>query len=278
MTDHVDSTVTRVADASTFLFVPGDRPERFDKALGAGADLVIIDLEDAVAPENKSAALDSTLAALAGDGVDSGFNVLVRVNGLDDARAITNGATGRLIGIVIPKAEDPAEISAIAAALPAHCAVVALVETALGVANARAIAAVPRVTRLAFGAIDFAADVDATASAVFDAARAALVIASRAENKPAPIESPSTNFTDLSAAESDARAARAMGFGGKLCIHPAQIAPIRAGFEPTDDEIEWATRVIGLDGGAVQLDGAMVDKPVVDRARRILARAEGHRS
>lgn len=278
MTDRVDSAVTRVTNASTFLFVPGDRPERFDKALGAGADLVIIDLEDAVAPENKSAALGSTLAALAGDGVVADFSALVRVNGREDARAITNGATDRLIGIVIPKAEDPAEISAIADALPAHCAVVALVETALGVANARAIAAVPRVTRLAFGAIDFAADVDATASAVFDSARAALVIASRAENKPAPIESPSTNFTDLSAAESDARAARAMGFGGKLCIHPAQIGPTTAGFAPSADEIEWATRVVGLEGGAVQLDGTMVDKPVVDRARRILARAEGHRS
>lgn len=278
MADRVDSIATRVADASTFLFVPGDRPERFDKAFGAGADLVIIDLEDAVAPDNKSAALSSTLAALAGEGVVADFSALVRVNGRDDAIAVAQVDSSRLVGVVIPKAEDPAEISVIAAALPVHCAVVALVETALGVANARAIAALPRVTRLAFGAIDFAADVDATAPAVFDAARAALVIASRAENKPAPIESPSTNFTDLEAVESDARAARAMGFGGKLCIHPAQIAPITAGFAPTVDEIEWATRVIGLDGGAVQLDGAMVDKPVVDRARRILARAEGPRS
>ena len=278
MTDRVESSVTLVADASTFLFVPGDRPERFDKAFGTDADVVIIDLEDAVAPENKSSARESTLAALAGDGVSDSFHALIRVNGRDDVTAIAAGPTDRLVGIVIPKAEDPAEISSMAAALPADCAVVALIETARGVANVRDIAEVPRVTRLAFGAIDFAADVDATAPAVFDAARAALVIASRAENKTAPIESPSTNFTDLEAVESDARAARALGFGGKLCIHPAQIAPVVAGFAPTADEIEWANRVIGLDGGAVQLDGAMVDKPVVDRARRILARSESRRS
>ncbi|MFM6968016.1 MAG: HpcH/HpaI aldolase/citrate lyase family protein [Microbacteriaceae bacterium] len=278
MTDRVESPVTLVADALTFLFVPGDRPERFDKAFGAGADVVIIDLEDAVAPENKANALASTIAALAGDGVDDNFLALVRVNDREDAAALVAGPTDRLVGVVIPKAESSREIAAIVDKLPADCAVIALIETALGVASAREIAELPRVTRLAFGAIDFASDVDASAPAVFDAARASLVIASRAANKPAPIESPSTNFTDLESVESDARGARAMGFGGKLCIHPAQLAPVAAGFAPTADEVEWANRVIGLDGGAVQLDGAMVDKPVVDRARRILARSEGRRS
>lgn len=278
MTDRVESPVTLVADALTFLFVPGDRPERFDKAFRAGADVVIIDLEDAVAPENKASALTSTVAALTGDGVDEKFHALVRVNDVADATVLVAGPTDRLIGVVIPKAENPQEIMAMADVLPTDCAVVALIETALGVANARVIAELPRVARLAFGAIDFAADVDATAPAVFDAARAALVIASRAANKPAPIESPSTNFTDLESIESDSRAARAMGFGGKLCIHPAQLAPVTAGFAPTADEVAWANRVVRLDGGAVQLDGAMVDKPVVDRARRILARVESRRS
>lgn len=278
MTDRVDSAVTVVADALAFLFVPGDRTERFDKAFAAGADVVIIDLEDAVAPENKVSALESTKAALAGVGVVEEFRALVRVNDRADAVALVDGPTDRLLGVVIPKAESPDELAAIADLLPAKCAVVALIETALGVANAPEIASIPRVTRLAFGAIDFAADVDATAPAVFDAARAALVIASRAANKPAPIESPSTNFTDTHLVESDARDARAMGFGGKLCIHPAQLSPVIGGFAPTAEEIEWAHRVVGLDGGAVQLDGAMVDKPVVDRAKRILARAEGLRS
>ncbi|MEN9739975.1 MAG: Citrate lyase subunit beta-like protein [Actinomycetota bacterium] len=279
MTDRVATAVTQVTDATTFLFVPGDRPERFDKAFGAGADVVIIDLEDAVAPENKAGALASTVAALGGVGVSTDFRALVRVNGsVEELGALTAVAGARLLGIVIPKSEDPAAITALTALVPTGLPVVALVETALGISNARAIAELPRVTRLAFGAIDFAADVDATAPAVLDAARAALVIASRAASKPAPIESPSTNFTDLDAVESDARAARGLGFGGKLCIHPAQLAPVRAGFAPTADEIAWAARIVELDGGAVQLDGAMVDKPVVDRAKRILARAEGSRS
>lgn len=274
MTDTVGAAVTAVTEATTFLFVPGDRPERFDKAFQAGADVVIIDLEDAVGPENKSEALASTLAALAGDGVSDDFRALVRINSAGDVSALAGAASPALLGVVIPKAEDPATIAEIAAQLPTGLTVVALIETALGVSNARSIADIPRVTRLAFGAIDFSADVDATAPAVFDAARAQLVIASRAAGKPAPIESPSTNFSDVDLVESDARTARSFGFGAKLCIHPAQLAPVRTGFAPTADEIEWATRIVGLDGGAVQLDGAMVDKPVVDRAKRILARAK----
>lgn len=275
MTADVAAAVTLVTDATTFLFVPGDRPERFDKAFGAGADVVIIDLEDAVGPNNKASALESTLAALAGDGVAADFRALVRVNGGDDEIAALAAATSdRLLGIVIPKAEEPQAVDAIARRFPG-VAVVALIETARGVANARDLAELPRVTRLAFGAIDFAADVDATAASVFDYARAQIVVASRAAGKPAPIESPSTNFTDTDSIEADARAARAAGFGGKLCIHPAQLAPVGAGFAPTAEDIAWATRIVGLEGGAVQLDGAMVDKPVVDRAKRILARAEG---
>ena len=275
MSDNVVSAVTLVTEATTFLFVPGDRPERFNKAFQSGADVTIIDLEDAVGAEHKADALASTLAALAGEGVSAEFRALVRINSTDDAAVLAGAESPALLGIVIPKAEDAAAIAALAAQLPVNLAVVALIETALGVVNAREIADIPRVTRLAFGAIDFSADVDATASAVFDVARAQLVIASRAANKPAPIESPSTNFSDAGLVEKDARTARTFGFGAKLCIHPAQLAPVRTGFAPTADEIEWATRVVGLEGGAVQLDGAMVDKPVVDRAKRILTLAKG---
>ncbi|MEY4313286.1 MAG: Citrate lyase subunit beta-like protein [Actinomycetota bacterium] len=267
--------VTTVAEATTFLFVPGDRPERFGTAFDTSADVVIIDLEDAVAPENKTAALTATVAALGGEGVPSDFRALVRVNTIDDIPALVAAGTSRLLGVMIPKADGVAALDAVADALPAGLAVVALIETARGVADARAIAEHPRVTRLAFGAIDFSADVDATAPAVLDHARAALVIASRVAELPAPVESPSTNFTDLDSVESDARHARSLGFGGKLCIHPAQLAAVATGFAPTDDEVEWATRVVSLDGGAVQLDGVMVDKPVVDRAKRILARRNG---
>jgi citrate lyase subunit beta/citryl-CoA lyase len=267
--------VSAVAEATTFLFVPGDRPERFDKAFATAADFVIIDLEDAVSPEQKSVALDATVAALRGEGVSPEFRALVRINSLNDVPALIAVGGTRLVGIMIPKADDAIAIGALAATVPAELAVVPLIESASGIVAARAIAALPRVTRLAFGAIDFSADVDATDSAVIDVARAELVIASRAANLPAPIESPSTTFTDLDAVESDSRRARSLGFGGKLCIHPAQLTAVTTGFAPTDAEVEWAERIIALDGGAVQFEGAMVDKPVVDRARRILARRNG---
>lgn len=267
--------VTAVAEATTFLFVPGDRPERFDKAFRTAADVVIIDLEDSVATDTKTAALSATVAALSGDGVAPEFRAVVRVNSISDIPALVAAGTSRFLGVMIPKADDDETVDAVAAELPDGLAVIALIETARGVAAARSIAAHPRVTRLAFGAIDFCADVDATGPAILDYARAELVLASRVAELPAPVESPSTTFTDLEAVESDARHARALGFGGKLCIHPAQLAPVVTGFAPTAGEIAWAERIVGLEGGAVQLDGAMVDKPVVDRARRILARRNG---
>ena len=262
-----------VSGATTFLFVPGDRPERFEKAFRSGADAIIIDLEDAVGPADKETALENTRRALAGENLPEDFTALVRINDASDIEHLAAAPLDRLLGIVIPKAESAGMIDAVCALLPAKTAVVALIETARGVSNAHSIAGHPRVSRLAFGAIDFAADVDATAEPVFDVARAGLVIASRSAGKPGPIESPTTRFDDTPFVEAEARRARALGFTAKLCIHPAQIEPVHNGFAPTELEIEWATSIVSLDGGAVQLDGVMVDKPVVDRARAILERA-----
>jgi citrate lyase subunit beta/citryl-CoA lyase len=258
--------------ATTFLFVPGDRPERFEKAFRSGADAIIIDLEDAVGPADKETALENTRQALAGDNLPEDFAALVRINDASDVARLVAAPFDRLLGIVIPKSESVDEIDAVCALLPASTPVVALIETARGVSNAHSIADHPRVSRLAFGAIDFAADVDATAELVFDVARAGLVMASRSAGKPGPIESPTPRFDDVQFVEAEARRARTLGFTAKLCIHPAQIEPVHKGFAPTEAEIEWATRIVSLDGGAVQLDGAMVDKPVVDRARAILER------
>ncbi len=270
--NHSDESGISVVEAgTTFLFVPGSRPERFGKAFESGADAVIIDLEDAVAVEDKAEALRHTTDALRGNGVPANFRALVRVNSVTEVDDLVTVDGNRLLGVVVPKSENPAELAAVAAKLPAGCALVALVETAIGVVNARAIAEMAPVTRLAFGAIDFSADVDATTPVMMDHARAELVIASRAAGKPAPLDSPTTSYTDVAVIETDARSARALGFGGKLCIHPAQLGAVAAGFAPTPEEIVWATRVVGLDGGATGLDGTMVDKPVVDRAKRILA-------
>lgn len=265
--------VDRIALASTFLFVPGDKPDRFPKAFSSGADLVIIDLEDAVASHSKSDALRNALYALEGKGVPEDFHTLIRVNGHpQEIRALSGASRERLDGIVIPKAEHSAQITEITSILGDEVPLIALIETAKGVINALEIVGHPSVRRVAFGAVDFAADVESNASEVHDFARAQLVIASRAHGKPAPIESPSAEFRDLAQVEKNAKRARLLGFGASLCIHPAQIAPAKAGFLPSPEEVEWAQRVISLEGGAAQMDGMMVDKPLVDRAKTILAR------
>jgi citrate lyase subunit beta/citryl-CoA lyase len=134
------------------------------------------------------------------------------------------------------------------------------------------------VTRLALGAIDLTGDVDADLdSPIVAHAMVQLVLASRAARITAPLDSPATAIKDRAAVELSARVARATGFGGKLCIHPAQLDPVRTAFRPTQDQISWARRVVDqistAGEAAVQLDGQMIDKPVIDKARRILCRA-----
>jgi citrate lyase subunit beta/citryl-CoA lyase len=272
-----------VASAVTALFVPGDRPERFAKAAAAGAGVVIIDLEDAVAPAAKSAALAAAVEAVAPDGGGAPVRALVRVNPLGSghydaditlllAAARTPGSG--LLGIMVPKAEYPGALRQLRADMPKHLALVPLVESALGVVNAVELARVPGVTRLAFGAIDFALDIDADGGDRFlDHARSQLVLASRAADIAAPLDSPSTDIKDTARVGDSARLARNFGFGGKLCIHPAQLATVQGAFAPTEADVEWALSVIGAEGGAAQVDGRMIDRPVTERAKRILARA-----
>jgi citrate lyase subunit beta/citryl-CoA lyase len=250
------------------LFVPGDRPERFAKAAASGADAIIIDLEDAVAPERKAAAR----AALQPEDLPPGISVFVRVNALGtpwhDADVAALAGLG-LTGVMLPKAEAGAAISALAAALPGK-AIIALVESANGLAAAREIAACAG--RLAFGSIDYCADLGmAHGREMLLSARAEIVLASRLAGLPAPLDGVCTSIDAAAEVEEDARYARAFGFGGKLCIHPQQIAPTRAGFAPTAAQIDWAERVLAAGGGAVTVDGKMVDAPVRLQARQILA-------
>ncbi|TDL39651.1 HpcH/HpaI aldolase/citrate lyase family protein [Arthrobacter nitrophenolicus] len=268
-----------VAGAVTALFVPGDRPERFAKAAASGADVVIIDLEDAVAAGEKPLALASAVDALA----RGGLRALVRVNPVGTA---THGSEVKallalaelqhhgLLGIVVPKAEEGEALAGLRAALPADLALVPLVESALGVVRAQELALVPGVTRLAFGAIDFALDINADGGDRFlDHARSSLVLASRAGGIAAPLDSPSIEIRDAGRVAESARLARNFGFGGKLCIHPAQVPIVNAEFQPTESDIEWARLVIGAEGGAAQVEGQMIDRPVTERAKRILEQA-----
>jgi citrate lyase subunit beta/citryl-CoA lyase len=175
---------------------------------------------------------------------------------------------------VVPKAEDVALLSALARTLPDELAFVPLIESALGVVHALEISSIDAVTRLAFGAIDFALDIDADGSDRFlDHARAQLVLVSRAAGIAAPLDSPSVEIKDVAMITESARTARNFGFGGKLCIHPVQLAPVAGAFTPTEAEISWAQSVVGAEGAAAQIAGQMVDRPVVERAKKILKRA-----
>lgn len=282
MTSAQGSNIDVVANATTMLFVPGDRPDRFVKAHKSGADLIIIDLEDAVAPENKVLALDAVVAALTSqhEEIPGGrLTAVVRINSenssvelaaLRDVSAVPGNG---LVGVIVPKAETSQQMSEAIAALPVGFGIVALIESARGLVNANEIASVPGVTRLGFGAVDFGVDVDATSERVFDYARAHIVVASSAAGLAAPVDSPSLSIKDTDVVTDEARRAREFGFGGKLCIHPDQVGLVHAAFAPSAEQVAWAQKVIGLEGGASQLDGVMIDKPVVDRAKRILTRA-----
>ena len=151
-----------------------------------------------------------------------------------------------------------------------------MIETTQGLEDARCIAATPGISRLAFGSIDFCADLGcAHHRDILLPVRLELVMASRLAQKPAPFDGVTTQLDDLALTEADARHARDVGMTGKLCIHPKQISAVYRAFAPSEKDIAWAMRVLGLpDQGAVNVDGEMVDEPVRIRARAILAQVQ----
>ena len=256
----------------SYLFVPGNRPERFDKALASGADTVIVDLEDAVAPDQKDAA---RLAV--GMWLSAARPVVVRINAVDtpwfrDDLAVCQRAG--VAAVMLAKSERGEDLAAVRQAVPAS-ALIPLVESAAGIDNLREIAGVPGVQRLAFGAIDFQLDMNMRAT--FDELvffRSRIVLASRLAHLDAPIDSPSTAIDEMSEVADEAQRARRLGFGAKLCIHPRQVESVNRSFSPSAAEVTWAERVVAASaacgGAAVALDGKMIDKPVILRAQAIL--------
>jgi citrate lyase subunit beta/citryl-CoA lyase len=261
---------------TTYLFVPGDRPERFDKAIAAGAGATIFDLEDAVTPDAKAVARDHIRhwcaehrAALQA--------IVVRINDAGSEWFDADLALLRDTGLrfaMLPKAERVADIARCMQALGESGGVIPIVETVAGLYAVDAIAAAPGVVRLAFGTLDYIVDAGLSGDErglILPASRMAL--ASRMAGIAPPIAGVTTALGDESQLAADIVFARAFGFGAKLCIHPRQVAPTRAGFAPTAAEIDWARRVIAAvesGHGAVQVDGKMVDRPVVQKARAIL--------
>ncbi len=266
------------AAARSFLFVPGDRPERFGKACDSEADEIILDLEDAVAPPAKPAAR----AAIA-QWLDPGRPVWLRVNahgtGAFDQDLELLHRPG-IAGIMLSKAE------AALPALSAMCvgsgiALMPLVESAMGMHRLAEIAAMPGVVRLAFGSIDFQADLgieedDGDSLLAF---RSQLVLHSRLAGLAPPVDGVSLEIGEDDAIVRAARRSRALGFGGKLCIHPRQLPGVHQAFSPTAAQQAWAGRVLAAmeasGGAAVAVDGRMVDRPVWLQAMRVV-RAGGH--
>lgn len=279
-----NASLSERAVARSLLFVPGHQPARFDKASQSGADVIVLDLEDAVPPDRKDEARTQVaqwLAGRAGSG-STGVLVAVRINAADTpwhAADLALFVEARIDALMLPKAEDAAVLHAIAEVHPA-VALLPLVETARGIARMDEIASAPGVQRLVFGTVDFQADLDIEGDGqellYF---RSRMVLASRLAGLQPPVDGVSTTIDDPARIEADALHARHLGFGGKLCIHPKQVAVVNQGFSPTPAQIDWARRVIDADaasGGApVAVEGKMVDRPVVLKARSIL-RAAGH--
>lgn len=261
------------------LFVPASRPERIPKALAVGADVVIVDLEDAVQESLKVEArgnLDRFLTE------NPEARLLVRINSPEHAGHAEDIALCKrhagVIGVLLPKVENAAQVARVA---EAGKPVWPIIESARGLHELPAIAAAPNVERLSFGGLDLGLDLGLNsgtpaAERMLDQARYAILLHSCLVGLAAPLDSVFPAIQDQAGLDRASRDARDMGFGGLLCIHPSQVVVVHQALAPSAEELAWARRVLqageGGDGVFV-VDGQMVDAPVVGRARRIVERA-----
>lgn len=272
--------------ARSLLYVPGDDADKLAKALDRGADALIVDLEDAVAPSRKESARERVLAWLA-ELHDPPAPIWVRINDgdrrIDDLEALRHAPN--LYGLCLAKTRSADEAADIARRLAGTgLRLMALLETASALLEAPAIAAVERVERLQLGEVDLCADLGLQPGP--DGiellwARSRVVAASAAAGIDPPAGAVSTDFRDLSGLAASTRSLRRLGFFGRACIHPAQIPTVHEAFRPTPDEVERARRLVSLldsdtgvgVGVGVDENGRMVDEAVIRSARRVLATA-----
>ena len=267
------------------LFVPGTSRERFPKAFVSGADAVVLDLEDGVDAARKAEAREMVGEWLATAPAE-GASRLVRVNGaasdfIDDDLDWLGSIAGLFDGLVLPKVETPEEIAGIARRVD-FAFIVPLLETARGILHARDIVtAGPEIPAVLFGAEDLTAELGIPRTVDGDeliVARGHVVLAAASIGAD-PIDAVFVDIANLDLLRKDARRARAMGFTGKMAIHPDQVPVINETFSPAAEEIASARRIVeaaeaAYEAGeaAFRLDGRMVDAPVVARARRVLSR------
>lgn len=273
-----------LAHARTLLFVPGHRADRFLKALASGADAVVIDLEDAVPPEQKPAARFRLQQAWV-EVQAAGVPLVIRVNNPRSPWGEADLAAAAALmpppaALMLPKAESAGDVRWAREAVP-QSVVLPLIESAEGLDALREIAAAEGVQRLVVGHIDFMADTGLRCSAderELDPLRFAVALQTRLQRLAPAIDGVTTAIGDAERLRADTLRALNFGFGGKLCIHPAQIGTVHDAMAPGAEELAWARRVVAADqasgGAAVQLEGRMVDRPVVLQAQRVLARVK----
>ena len=269
----------------SFLFVPANRIERFEKALATAAHAIIIDLEDAVPIELKISARENLKVWLK---THPQHQIMLRVNAqstqwFQDDLALA--LLPNVSAVILPKTESAAELTEIQKVLQDYhtgihpIAVYPLIETPLGLANVRAIAQTEHVIALMFGSIDFQLEMNMQGGfAELMSFRNEIVLASRLANIAAPIDGVTVDFQDKSIIQQETWEAKNLGFGGKLCIHPNQVSLVNQVFQPSESEITWAQRVMDVveqsQGQAVSLDGKMIDLPVILKAKKILQRVQ----
>jgi len=276
----------------SFLFAPGNHPRKVEKVFSAGADVVILDLEDAVAVAEKEATRATVVAAMKTPRTSLGY---VRVNSFEtrwcmgDLEAVIGPW---LDGIVLPKAENPEQLRTVSERIsecerragmkPGSLDLMPIIETARGIEASGAIAAAgPRVRRLAFGGGDYTNDLDLTWTPEeheLAYARARLTHGSRIAGIEPPIDTVVIQVRDTDRFRRSAANGRRSGFAGKLCIHPDQVPPCNEAFTPTRAEVEHARAVISAfqqaearGSASIQLDGHFIDYPIVYKAQRVLA-------
>jgi citrate lyase subunit beta / citryl-CoA lyase len=282
----------------SLLFAPGNEPRKIAKVATFGADGIILDLEDAVPDAGKAAARELVRAAL--PGLRGGF-VAVRVNGLHTG--LTEGDVAGVVapgldGLVLPKTESAEHVRTFDALLGraeadvglarGHVKILPLVETARGLLAAPDIAAAsPRIVTLCFGSGDFTRDLElpslrwSVEGTELFYARSRLVVDARSARRARPIDGPFLAVRDAPGFEADCLAARKIGFQGKLCIHPSQVAAANRLFAPDPDEVALCRRVVAEFAAAVArgsasitVDGVFVDYPIAEKAERIVRTAE----
>ncbi len=276
----------------SLLFAPANHPRKVEKVFDAGADAVILDLEDAVAIAEKPGARTSVIDALK---LGHSCPAYVRVNAFDtpfcfaDLQAVVREG---LTGVVLPKLESAAQLQAVEWVIASlererglaegSVDVMPIIETGKGLAGLAEIVAAPsRIRRLSFGAGDYTLDMNmfwSKAETELAHARSQIAMLSRAADLEPPVDTVFIHLGDIEALEHTIHLPKAMGFQGKLCIHPEQVEPVNRIFTPTQAEIAQAERYVEAfdeaeqaGSASIQVDGYFIDYPIVEKARRTLA-------